>query len=237
MCSRIVTNRFRKNENPALVEARRGTSRKKVRRRSIVMAAARYDQLPPSNGPRNFSHIEQHRIVSLGGVDRDGRPVLLCYACRLPPRDSINHADLLDYLRETLDHYVDCDYTIVYFHHGLRSSNKPGMQWLLQAYKALDRRYKKNLKKLYLVHPTNFIKAVMTFFRPFISAKFGRKVTYVNRIEELSESLFIDQMEIPDEVICCCCVCLFVCLLIVVVYMREGSWPLSQEQVLITAES
>ena len=72
------------------------------------------------------------------------------------------------YLTHTLDQYVDMDYSLVYFHHGLTSKNKPPIRWLWEVYKALDRRYKKNLKSLYLVHPTNFIRVVWNFFKPII---------------------------------------------------------------------
>ena len=68
----------------------------------------------------------------------------------------------------TLDAYVDMDYSLVYFHFGLTSKNKPPLRWLWEVYKALDRRYKKNLKSLYLVHPTNFIRVVWNFFKPII---------------------------------------------------------------------
>ena len=61
-------------------------------------------------------------------------------------------------------------------------------------------RYKKNLKKLYIVHPTNFIRFGMILFKPFISYKFGRKVTYINRLAELKPVLYLDQIDIPDEV-------------------------------------
>ena len=44
------------------------------------------------------------------------------------------------YLKYTLDQYVESDYTVVYFHYGLRSSNKPSMRWLGDAYKEFDRK-------------------------------------------------------------------------------------------------
>ena len=72
------------------------------------------------------------------------------------------------YLMWILDGYAECDYTLIYLHHGLRSDNKPSLQWLLRVYKVLDRKYKKNLKALYLVHPSYFIKAVWQLFKPFI---------------------------------------------------------------------
>lgn len=44
------------------------------------------------------------------------------------------------YLKYTLDQYVESDYTVVYFHYGLNSRNKPSLGWLQSAYKEFDRR-------------------------------------------------------------------------------------------------
>ncbi|KAH7940228.1 hypothetical protein HPB52_022548 [Rhipicephalus sanguineus] len=73
------------------------------------------------------------------------------------------------YLMHTLDQFVESDYTLVYFHHGLSSKNKPSLGWLWTAFRAFDRKYKKNLKALYLVHPTGFVKILYQLFRPYIS--------------------------------------------------------------------
>ncbi|KAK1204233.1 RHG08 protein, partial [Pygoscelis papua] len=132
----------------------------------------------------------------------------------------------LRYLKYTLDQYVENDYTIVYFHYGLKSLNKPSLKWLQTAYKEFDRkyvskifvlpsmifkslltisfsfpRYKKNLKALYVVHPTNFIKILWNIFKPLISHKFGKKITYLNYLSDLREHLKYDQLNIPQEVI------------------------------------
>ncbi|XP_025942019.1 rho GTPase-activating protein 8 isoform X4 [Apteryx mantelli] len=61
--------------------------------------------------------------------------------------------------------------------------------------------YKKNLKALYVVHPTNFIKILWNIFKPLISHKFGKKVTYLNYLSDLKEHLKYDQLNIPQEVI------------------------------------
>lgn len=45
------------------------------------------------------------------------------------------------YLKYTLDQYVESDYTIVYFHYGLNSRNKPSLRWLQTTYKEFDRKY------------------------------------------------------------------------------------------------
>lgn len=44
------------------------------------------------------------------------------------------------YLKHTLDQYVENDYILVYFHHGLNSKNKPSFKWLRQAYREFDRK-------------------------------------------------------------------------------------------------
>ena len=44
------------------------------------------------------------------------------------------------YLKYTLDQYVEMDYTVVYFHYGLRSSNKPSIRWLRSAYAEFGRK-------------------------------------------------------------------------------------------------
>lgn len=48
---------------------------------------------------------------------------------------------MLRYLKYTPDQYVETDYTIVYFHYGLNSQNKPSLGWLQSAYKEFDRKY------------------------------------------------------------------------------------------------
>lgn len=72
--------------------------------------------------------------------------------------------------------------------------------WMLAAYRELDRKYKKNLKRLLIVHPTGFIKVVMTIFKPIISWKFGRKLTNIDRISQLNEFIYVEQIAIPSEV-------------------------------------
>uniref|UniRef100_A0A914I5Q7 Rho-GAP domain-containing protein n=1 Tax=Globodera rostochiensis TaxID=31243 RepID=A0A914I5Q7_GLORO len=103
----------------------------------------------------DFGDISSGEIIDVfADGDLAGRPVVVFYAYRLPSNKSFDHYKFLRFIQFTLDKIVDCDYTIIYFHYGLRSNNKPSLKWLIQAYQLLDRRYKKNLKALYLVHPT-----------------------------------------------------------------------------------
>ncbi|KAE9416854.1 hypothetical protein Angca_006565, partial [Angiostrongylus cantonensis] len=149
----------------------------------------------------DFSAIASHEIVEvIADGDRVARPIIVIYAYRLPPSKSIDHDQLLRYIQSVLNKVVDLDYTIVYFHYGLRSHNKPPIKWLFKAYKMLDRRFKKNLKALYVVHPTRFIRFIWGLFRPFISSKFENKFHYVSCIKELEDALSIARLNVPPPV-------------------------------------
>ncbi|CAI5773909.1 rho GTPase-activating protein 8 isoform X1 [Podarcis lilfordi] len=160
-----------------------------------------------SNGDAEISpthpyyDVARHNILHLVGDDNLGRKVIAFSCCRLPPSYQLNHRRLLEYLKYALDQYVENDYTVIYFHYGLNSKNKPSLSWLQSAYKEFDRKYKKNLKALYIVHPTNFIKIIWNIFKPLISHKFGKKVIYLNYLSDLRDHLKYDQLKIPQEVI------------------------------------
>uniref|UniRef100_A0A2K6GAI5 Rho GTPase activating protein 8 n=1 Tax=Propithecus coquereli TaxID=379532 RepID=A0A2K6GAI5_PROCO len=158
-------------------------------------------QDPALSTSHPFYDVARHGILQVAGDDHFGRRVVTFSCCRMPPSHELNHGRLLEYLKYTLDQYVKNDYTIVYFHYGLNSRNKPSLGWLQSAYKEFDRKYKKNLQALYVVHPTNFIRVLWNIFRPLISHKFGKKVTYVNCLSELREHLKCDQLLIPPEVL------------------------------------
>lgn len=158
---------------------------------------------PP--GSTDLSHpfydIARHGIVQVCGDDRFGRKLIVFSSCCLPPSHQLDHRRLLQYLKYTLDQYVEMDYILVYFHYGLRSVNKPSLKWLRETYGEFDRKYKKNLKALYVVHPTNFIRIVWNIFKPLISHKFGKKLTYVNFLDELRDHVTYEQLIVPPAVL------------------------------------
>ncbi|KAI9518127.1 hypothetical protein NQZ68_040248 [Dissostichus eleginoides] len=148
-----------------------------------------------------YYDVARHGIVQVCGDDKFGRKLIVFSSCCLPPSHQLNHRRLLEYLKFTLDQYVEMDYILVYFHHGLRSGNKPSLKWLREAYAEFDRKYKKNMKTLFVVHPTNFIRIVWNIFKPLISHKFGKKLIYVNYLPELREHLNYEQLIIPADVL------------------------------------
>ncbi|KAA0723462.1 GTPase-activating protein 1 CDC42 [Triplophysa tibetana] len=115
-----------------------------------------------------FYDIARHHIVEVAGDDNFGRKVIVFNACRMPPQHQLDHQKLLMYLKQTLDKYVESDYTLIYFHNGLTNENKPSLSWLRDAYREFDRKYKKNIKALYIVHPTMLIRTILILFKPII---------------------------------------------------------------------
>ncbi|KAM8938972.1 rho GTPase-activating protein 1 isoform 2-T2 [Pelodytes ibericus] len=148
-----------------------------------------------------YYDIARHQIVEVAGDDKYGRKIVVFSACRLPPCHELDHIKLLEYLKHTLDQYVESDYTLIYLHHGLTSDNKPSLGWLRDAYREFDRKYKKNIKALYIVHPTMFIKTLLILFKPLISFKFGRKIFYANYLSDLGEIMKLEQLGIPKQIL------------------------------------
>ena len=72
------------------------------------------------------------------------------------------------YVLATLDELVSEEYVLVYLHGGASSASSPTFSWLRRAYQLVDRRLRKTLKGLYLVHPSFWLRTVVALTRPFI---------------------------------------------------------------------
>jgi prune family protein 2 len=68
------------------------------------------------------------------------------------------------------------------------AENKIGLGFLKECYDILPRKYKKNLKSLFVVEPTTWTKIILGLVRVFVSGKFWQKVTYCKNVEELMKS-------------------------------------------------
>lgn len=71
---------------------------------------------------------------------------------------------------------------------------------LYRCYQLIDRRLRKSLKNMYLVHPSFWLKSMVWMLRPFVSAKFWRKLVYVNSLEELYTYVTVEKAAVPDKV-------------------------------------
>ncbi|KAF8786403.1 protein prune homolog 2-like isoform X2 [Argiope bruennichi] len=150
--------------------------------------------------------IEPYRkVLSHGGYQNSsGHAIIIFSACYLPDRSRKDYEYVMDnlflYVITTLDELVADDYILVYLHGATERSNMPSFGWLKRCYQMIDRRLRKNLKGLYLVHPTFWLKTIVIMTRPFISSKFTRKLKFVYNLKELSNLIPLDYVCIPDKV-------------------------------------
>jgi len=74
------------------------------------------------------------------------------------------------------------------------------MPWLKEVYQIFNRKYKKNMKRLFIVHPNFWVKLVLWFTQPFVKKKFWRKVQYVQRLFDLYEFFDPKTLLIPEAI-------------------------------------
>ncbi|XP_025083199.1 uncharacterized protein LOC112557508 isoform X2 [Pomacea canaliculata] len=145
------------------------------------------------------------RVLSHGGYYGEGLNAIIVFSgCYLPSRDRKDYSYVMDhlfyYVIHTLDELVADDYMIVYFHGATPRRQMPNFGWLKKCYQSIDRKLKKNLKALFLVHPTLWLKTVVLMTRPFISSKFSSKLQFVRSLEDLRKLIPMEYVYIPEQV-------------------------------------
>ncbi|KAM9309030.1 bcl-2/adenovirus E1B 19 kDa-interacting protein 2-like protein isoform 2-T2 [Pholidichthys leucotaenia] len=142
---------------------------------------------------------------SLTGYYGDGmNAIILFTSCYLPENTVENYEYVMDnlfrYIVGTLDLMVSENYILIYLCAMAPRNKMPTIKWLHQCYTSIDRRLKKDLKGLLVVHPAWYIKALITLVKPFISEKFSRKIRFVPSLQQLSEFIPTDRLQIPDAI-------------------------------------
>mmetsp|Transcript_5552 Transcript_5552/g.8449 ORF Transcript_5552/g.8449 Transcript_5552/m.8449 type:complete len:453 (+) Transcript_5552:9-1367(+) len=137
------------------------------------------------------------------GSDGEGRPVLV-----LAPKLGLVTGQRMNaqlrriaqlFVREA-DRLVSGPYSLVYCHTHLSVLSQQSVVY--EFYKILPRKYKKNLSKLYIVHPTMMIRLFFDVgVRWFISEKFYRKLTFVNSIASLQSYIPPVRTKLPPSLL------------------------------------
>ncbi|XP_013884010.1 bcl-2/adenovirus E1B 19 kDa-interacting protein 2-like protein isoform X2 [Austrofundulus limnaeus] len=154
----------------------------------------------------NMSVLEPYlQVLSHGGYYGDGmNAIILFTSCYLPENTVENYEyvmeNLFRYIVGTLDLMVSENYVLVYLCAMAPRNKLPPIKWLRQCYTSIDRRLKKDLKGLLVVHPAWYIKAVITIVKPFISDKFSRKIRFVQSLQHLAEIVPTERLQIPQTI-------------------------------------
>ncbi|KAJ8002415.1 hypothetical protein DPEC_G00158650 [Dallia pectoralis] len=143
------------------------------------------------------------RVISHGGYYGDGLNAIIVFAvCYMPESDQRNYRYIMDnifkYVIGTLELLVAENYMIVYLNGTTSRKQMPSVGWLRKCYQQIDRRLRKNLKSLIIVHPSWFIRTLLALTKPFISSKFSQKIQFVFSLNDLSELVPMEYVSIPD---------------------------------------
>ncbi|XP_056273188.1 BCL2/adenovirus E1B 19 kDa protein-interacting protein 2 isoform X2 [Pseudoliparis swirei] len=143
------------------------------------------------------------RVISHGGYYGDGLNAIIVFAvCFMPESNQPNYKYIMDnlfkYVIGTLELLVAENYMIVYLNGATSRKKMPTVGWLRKCYQQIDRRLRKNLKSLIIVHPSWFIRTLLALTKPFISSKFTQKIKYVFSLTDLAELVPMEYVSIPD---------------------------------------
>ncbi|KAI8144899.1 Rho GTPase activation protein [Fennellomyces sp. T-0311] len=155
--------------------------------------------VPLSPQSPEFKGISALNIIYEAGLDSESRPILVLSACNLPNPDTINYDLILAFILARLDEFVENDYVLVFF--SSPAQFRPPWMWLLKAYRALDRKYKKNLKALYVLHLNRTYRIIFDLANKITSPKFARKLHYLTTLQELFATVSLSSKFIPKQVI------------------------------------
>jgi Rho GTPase-activating protein 1 len=117
--------------------------------------------------------------------------ICIC-ACHLPSPRTIPYDNLLPMLLDSIDSYIADEYTLVFF--AGQAQHKPSLAWTLSAYQSLGRKYRKGIKKLYIVHSGTWTRIVLEVAGRVVSPKFARKVKYIGTLSELAHHVPLTQV-------------------------------------------
>jgi Rho GTPase-activating protein 1 len=126
------------------------------------------------------------------GLDFEGHQLICICACHFPSPRIVRYDTLLPLLLDSIDAYVTAGYTLVFF--AGQAEHKPSMAWMLSAYQNLGRKYRKGIKRLYIVHSGTWTRIILEVAGRVVSPKFARKIKYVGTLSELAEYVPLTQV-------------------------------------------
>ena len=161
---------------------------------------ALYAQYLAEAQKHDYSDLEKMEFLYTCGLDDLGRTVVVLVGCNLPAK-ACDMDRVFLYFLKTLDPVVERDYVLVYVAANQSSANRPTFKWLRRAYTVFNRKYKKNLKKLYIVEAGNWIRMVFGLFMGVVSRKFRAKVLFVEKLQDIFQHLKPSQVRFPSAVV------------------------------------
>ncbi|XVF43190.1 hypothetical protein PTKIN_Ptkin02bG0020600 [Pterospermum kingtungense] len=147
----------------------------------------------------NLSEIAEMKIVYRGGVDSEGRPVMVVVGAHFLVR-CLELERFILYVVKEFEPLIQKPYTIVYFHSAASLQIQPDLGWMRRLQQILGRKHQRNLHAIYVLHPTFHLKATIFALQMFVDNVVWKKVVYVDRLLQLFRYVPREQLTIPDFV-------------------------------------
>ncbi|XP_061987226.1 uncharacterized protein LOC133705845 isoform X1 [Populus nigra] len=147
----------------------------------------------------NLSEIAEMKIVYRGGVDSEGRPVMVVVGAHFLLRCLDLERFVLHVVKE-FEPLIQKPYTIVYFHSAASLQVQPDLGWIRRLQQILTRKHQRNLHAIYVLHPNFHLKATIFALQVFVDKVIWKKVVYVDRLVQLFRYVPREQLTIPDFV-------------------------------------
>ncbi|KAK1306112.1 hypothetical protein QJS10_CPA10g02044 [Acorus calamus] len=147
----------------------------------------------------NLSEIAEMKIVYHGGVDSEGRPVMVVVGAHFLLR-CLDLEQFVLYVVKEFEPLLHKPYTIVYFHSAASLQVQPDLGWMKRLQQILGRKHQRNLHAIYVLHPTLGLKTAILALQLFVDGEVWHKVVYIDRLVHLFRYVPREQLTIPDFV-------------------------------------
>ncbi|KAI4373842.1 hypothetical protein MLD38_011914 [Melastoma candidum] len=147
----------------------------------------------------NLSDIAEMKIVYRGGLDNEGRPVMVVVGAHFLLR-CLDLERFVLYVVKEFEPLIKKPYTIVYFHSAASLQARPDLGWMRRLQQILGRKHQHNLHAIYILHPTFQLKATVFAMQILVDNVVWKKVVYVDRLLQLLKYVPREQLTIPDFV-------------------------------------
>ncbi|KMT09013.1 hypothetical protein BVRB_6g137190 [Beta vulgaris subsp. vulgaris] len=147
----------------------------------------------------NLSEIAEMKIVYRGGVDSEGRPVMVVVGAHFLLR-CLDLERFILYVVKEFEPISQKPYSIVYFHSAASLQPQPNLGWMRRLQQILGRKHQRNLHAIYILHPTFGLKSAIFALQLCVDNVVWKKVVYVDRLLQLFRYVPREQLTIPDFV-------------------------------------
>ncbi|XP_078173111.1 appr-1-p processing enzyme family protein [Carex rostrata] len=147
----------------------------------------------------NLSEIAEMKIVYRGGIDSEGRPVMVVVGAHFLLR-CLDLERFILYVVKEFEPLIQKPYTIVYFHSAASLQPQPDLGWMKRVQQILGRKHQRNLHAIYVLHPTVGLRAAIFALQLLVDGEAWKKVVYVDKLVHLFKYVPREQLTIPDFV-------------------------------------